>query len=69
MVWDAKGVPLAKWAGRGVERDPVTFRRDWLLASLPSDMPAVGRLWKVVYCHREVWDVWDCALSAQLDFG
>ena len=44
MVWDAKGVPLAKWAGWGVERDPVTFRRDWLLASLPSDMPAVGRL-------------------------
>ena len=38
------GVPSAKWDGWGVGRDPVKFRSNWLLGSLPFGMPDLGRL-------------------------
>ena len=66
------GVPSAKWDGWGVGRDPVKFRSDWLLGSLPFGMTDLGRMCKLEWCHGgrwEVWDLWDCALSAQLHFG
>ena len=47
LRWSVVGVPLAEWHAGGVGRDPVTFRSDWLLGSLPSGMPALGRPCKV----------------------
>ena len=63
MVFAGEALQFSNGAVMGVERDIPSKNRDWPSPLLPSDMHALGRVWKL-FCFSlcencDVWmDVW-----------